>query len=218
MRLDKLACGGAGEVTVEEAEAAIRMLQHMDDGKMKEEVDALSARNQAPVPPISLSDLPKMQGNDPFASLFGGLGGMGGIGGVGGMGGGGPNGMANPFASMFGSMGGAGSAGTGGQMSGLPGLGGANPFGGAPGANPFGAMGANPFGAAGANPFGGGGGGDPFGSLLGGGNSQVYFVVFIHLAFHSSGISFILDLFILHAFVWRSACWGDSQLHFHCWV
>jgi len=157
-----------GKVTAEEADAALRMLQHMDDSKLKEQVDALSARTEAP--PISLSDLPKMEGNDPFASLFGGLGGMGGMGGMGAW----TNGMADPFASMFGSLGGAGGAGmgAGGAMPGMPGmpglggLGAGNPFGGSGVANPFGAMGANPFGGA-------AGGTDPFSSLLGGGNSQM---------------------------------------------
>ena len=116
---------------------------------------------------VSQSDLPKVGGGDPFASLFGGMGGMGAPSQ-------GPNGMPDPFASLFGGMGGHGYKGAGA----LPGLGGAfgdaagaNPFGGAN--SPFGAM--NPFGGGGANPFGGGaaGSGDPMSAMLGGAGSPV---------------------------------------------
>ena len=43
-------------VPVHEAEEAVRMLQHMGDDKIKEEVDALSARSDAA--PISLVTMP----------------------------------------------------------------------------------------------------------------------------------------------------------------
>ena len=139
---------GADVATAEEVEEAIGMLRNMDDNTIRKEAKILSSCAEPPA--LSLSDLPQIGNDNPFASLLGGMGGPG---------------QTDPFANMFGSLGGGGALGPGG----IPGFGGAgagNPFGAAAGAGPFG--GANPFGGAGVP----GASGDPLANLFGG-NSQV---------------------------------------------